>query len=100
MDALVEWVRQQVPTAGELVPVSGDAGFRRYFRVVDTRVADTRVVDTQSGKTLVVMDASADKASCLPFTFMAEQLRANGLRAPRILMRGLDRGSRKGAWDA
>jgi len=82
MDALQHWVRQQVPAAGPLVPVSGDAGFRRYYRTHDSG----------SGQSLVVMDASADKASCLPFTFIAELLINHGLNAPHILARDLGLG--------
>jgi aminoglycoside/choline kinase family phosphotransferase len=82
MDALQLWLRQQLPAAGALAPVSGDAGFRRYFRTHDTA----------SGRSLVVMDASADKASCLPFTFIDELLCDHGLRAPQIVARDLDQG--------
>lgn len=86
MEALSNWVRRQVPAATDLVPVSGDAGFRRYYRVTDAGVQGA------ANRTLIVMDASADRASCLPFTYMAELLLGSGLRAPQIVARDLDQG--------
>lgn len=85
-ETLESWVRQQVPAVGELVPVSGDAGLRQYFRVVALRP------DGSAERSLIAMDASADRASCLPFTFMAELLSGSGLRAPQILARDLGQG--------
>jgi aminoglycoside/choline kinase family phosphotransferase len=86
MEALVNWVRQQVPAAGALVPVAGDAGFRRYFRVAEENG------DASGGRTLIVMDARNDRAGCMPFVFIADLLLQSGLRAPRILAKDLDQG--------
>lgn len=80
MDALLNWVRERVPGADALVPVAGDAGFRRYFRVMD------------KARSLIVMDARADRAGCMPFAFIADLLSHNGLCAPRIIASDLDQG--------
>lgn len=83
---LENWVRQQAPAIGELVPVSGDAGFRQYFRTFVPRP------DGGVERSLIVMDASADRASCAPFVQMAELLSGNGLRAPQIIASDLAQG--------
>ena len=64
----------------EILPLAGDASFRRYFRVVDgDRVA-------------VLMDAPPPHEDPRPFVHMAEYLAGIGLAAPRILARDLDHG--------
>lgn len=60
-------------TQVELQPVSGDASFRRYFRVHDGE------------QSLIVMDAPPDKEDSRPFVDIAHRLRAAGLHAPKIL---------------
>jgi N-acetylmuramate 1-kinase len=57
----------------ELSPVSGDASFRRYFRVW---------VDSGS---LILMDAPPPQENLAPFIDIDARLLAAGLRAPRIL---------------
>jgi aminoglycoside/choline kinase family phosphotransferase len=56
----------------ELRPVSGDASFRRYFRLA------------VPGRTLILMDAPPDREDSEPFVDIAQRLRAAGLRAPEI----------------
>jgi N-acetylmuramate 1-kinase len=64
----------------EILPLAGDASFRRYFRVVDgDRVA-------------VLMDAPPPHEDPRPFIFVAEYLTGIGLSAPTILARDLDHG--------
>jgi aminoglycoside/choline kinase family phosphotransferase len=63
-----------------LQPASADASFRRYYRLA---LAD---------RSLIVMDASAESASCGPFVAIARQLAAGGLNAPAILAEDLTRG--------
>ena len=53
-----------------LDPVSGDASFRRYFRI-----------RTPSG-TRILMDAPPDREDSRPFVEIASRLRSAGLRAP------------------
>lgn len=60
------------PLNSALEPVSGDASFRRYFRV---RAGDGP---------RVIMDAPPDRESLASFMDVAERLRRAGLNAPRI----------------
>ena len=64
----------------EILPLAGDASFRRYFRVVDrTRSA-------------VLMDAPPPHEDPRPFIAVAEWLVSRGLTAPEILARDLEKG--------
>jgi aminoglycoside/choline kinase family phosphotransferase len=56
----------------EVVPLAGDASFRRYFRVHD------------GDRTAVLMDAPPDKEDSRPFLALTDHLRALGLAAPGI----------------
>ena len=69
-------------SGAEVLPLAGDASFRRYFRVVDP--AD--------GRRAVLMDAPAPHEDPRPFVAMAEYLGGHGFRAPRILAADLDAG--------
>ncbi len=62
------------------VPVSGDASFRRYFRI-----------GTRQGP-LILMDAPPAAEDSRPFLDVAERLRNAGLGAPRVLHFDLDLG--------
>jgi aminoglycoside/choline kinase family phosphotransferase len=64
----------------ELEVVSGDASFRRYFRI-----------HTGDGS-LILMDAPPDKEDSAPFVDIAERLRSAGLNAPEIGQFDLRRG--------
>lgn len=64
----------------EVLPLTGDASFRRYFRV--TRGADTAML----------MDAPPPQEDSGPFVRAARWLDANGLRAPAILAEDPARG--------
>ncbi len=64
----------------QILPLAGDASFRRYFRVVDgDRVA-------------VLMDAPPPHEDPRPFITVAEYLVSIGLCAPEIFARDLDHG--------
>jgi N-acetylmuramate 1-kinase len=64
----------------EILPLAGDASFRRYFRVIDgDRVA-------------VLMDAPPPHEDPRPFIHIAEYLTGIGLAAPRIFARDLAQG--------
>ena len=56
-----------------IVPLAGDASFRRYFRVVD------------GARTAVLMDAPPDKEDSRPFLDLAAHLVSLGFAAPRAL---------------
>ncbi|MFQ3596062.1 MAG: phosphotransferase [Sphingomonadaceae bacterium] len=63
-----------------IVPLAGDASFRRYFRVHDR------------GRTAVLMDAPPALEDSRPFLFVGEFLLANGLSAPRLIAADLEAG--------
>jgi aminoglycoside/choline kinase family phosphotransferase len=60
-----------------IVPLAGDASFRRYFRVLD------------GGRRAVLMDAPPPHEDPRPFIAIAEYLAAQGFAAPGILARDL-----------
>lgn len=64
----------------QILPLAGDASFRRYFRIV------------QGERSAVLMDAPPPHEDPTPFIAVAEWLIANGLSAPEILARDLSRG--------
>ena len=64
----------------EILPLAGDASFRRYFRVVN------------GDQTAVLMDAPPPHEDPRPFIAVAEWLASVGLSAPQIIARDLDRG--------
>jgi aminoglycoside/choline kinase family phosphotransferase len=63
-----------------ILPLAGDASFRRYFRVVDGE------------RSAVLMDAPPPHENPRPFVAVAEWLSAVGLSAPPIIARDLDKG--------
>jgi N-acetylmuramate 1-kinase len=63
-----------------ILPLAGDASFRRYFRVVE------------SGRQAVLMDAPPPHEDPRPFVHVAEYLTSVGLRAPEILARDVEAG--------
>ena len=79
--ALKHWV-EGVDTAagGELTPASGDASFRRYFRLQN------------GGESFIAMDAPPPQEDCLPFIRVAGYLEAMGLNAPRVIEADLEQG--------
>jgi aminoglycoside/choline kinase family phosphotransferase len=58
----------------KLKPLAGDASFRRYYRL-----------EGQERRSYIVMDASAEVASCTPFVAIANAMRQKGLLAPEII---------------
>ena len=63
-----------------ILPLAGDASFRRYFRIVD------------EGRTAVLMDAPPPHEDPRPFAAVADWLGEAGLTPPPILARDLDAG--------
>ena len=64
----------------EILPLAGDASFRRYFRVVCGE------------RSAVLMDAPPPHEDPRPFISVAEWLIGTGLSAPEILARDLEKG--------
>ena len=64
----------------DLEPVSGDASFRRYFRI------------NTGSRAVILMDAPPEKENSAAFVDIDERLRAAGLNAPEILHFDLELG--------
>jgi aminoglycoside/choline kinase family phosphotransferase len=78
---LEEWLTKKAHLSDiKITPMAGDASFRCYFRV-----------SSRQGS-YVVMDASQEKASCVPFVAIAEALYAEGLKTPRIIAKEMTQG--------
>jgi aminoglycoside/choline kinase family phosphotransferase len=67
-------------TVDQMKPASGDASFRRYFRL------------ESAGETRIAMDAPPEHEDCRPFVAIATMLRAAGVSAPAVLAQDLDQG--------
>lgn len=64
----------------QILPLAGDASFRRYFRIVD------------GDRSAVLMDAPPEHEDCRPFLAIADELARRGLSAPQALAVDLDQG--------
>lgn len=79
---LHDWLRTQFPRRPlSLEPASGDASFRRYFRV--------RI----DGESLIVMDAPPQHEDCRPYLHVAQLFGACGVHVPRVLAQDLQLGA-------
>ncbi|WP_116092255.1 aminoglycoside phosphotransferase family protein [Sphingomonas crusticola] len=67
-------------SGAQIVPLAGDASFRRYFRVLG------------NGGTAVLMDAPPPEEDVRPFLAVADHLHRLGFAAPRVLARDVDQG--------
>lgn len=89
LEELARWLRQVLapshPDQLRIVPVSGDASFRRYFRV---RLGDPDAANPS----WIAMDAPPALEDCRPFCAIAESWRAHGVPVPQIFARDLERG--------
>ena len=84
---LTQWVRQFPGfEKAEPQPVSGDASFRRYFRVLGT--PDPK----GSTQPFIVMDAPPEHEDCKPFVAIARHWDEHGIAVPRILGKDLEQG--------
>lgn len=66
--------------SAEVLPLAGDASFRRYFRVVD------------HDRSAILMDAPPPQEDPRPFIAIAQWLTGRGFAAPRILHQDLAQG--------
>jgi len=73
-----------------ILPLAGDASFRRYFRVVDR--ADRAAGADKGGRQAVLMDAPPAHEDVRPFLSVARLLQDAGFAAPRILAEDIPRG--------
>lgn len=83
LQLMTQWVRQ-FPGFEQAspVPVSGDASFRRYFRVTGNN----------DNQTFIVMDAPPEHEDCRPFVAIAHHWHANGIDVPKVLREDLAQG--------
>ena len=86
LQLLTRWVRQ-IPgfSAASPTPVSGDASFRRYFRVWK---------DVPGGQPapFIVMDAPPEHEDCVPFVAIARHWHQHGIAVPAIAAEDLEQG--------
>ncbi|MGH1460622.1 MAG: aminoglycoside phosphotransferase family protein [Neptuniibacter sp.] len=87
LDLLEEWLHEIMPGLSgfdreqwQVVPVSGDASFRRYFRVLS------------GANSWIAVDAPPEKEDSQPFIAVAETLLEQGVAVPRIYRFDLDQG--------
>ncbi|MGM0768702.1 MAG: aminoglycoside phosphotransferase family protein [Pseudomonadota bacterium] len=85
LQMLTQWVRQfSGLEQADPVAVSGDASFRRYFRVM---------ASTDTGKTpLIVMDAPPQHEDCRPFVAIARHWHSRGVAVPEVIRDDLAQG--------
>lgn len=82
LQQLQQWLQHTLQQPIRITAVSGDASFRRYFRV-----------STTSGtKVHIAMDAPPEKENSQPFVNIAQHLAAQSVRVPRIQALDLDQG--------
>ncbi len=80
-EQLQAWLKQVLNVSNiSLNPVTGDASFRRYFRVDHKKTS------------LIAMDAPPKKEPCLPYIKIATALQNAGLNAPLILEKNTSEG--------
>lgn len=78
---MADWIAGIDAVVGSTpVPASGDASFRRYFRL------------RKGAESFIVMDAPPPREDCLPFMRVAGYLEAMQLNAPRILEADVENG--------
>ncbi len=81
LQQLNQWLSEIIGSEDyQLQSASGDASFRRYFRL------------THNDETCIVMDAPPAQEGCSPFIDVAERLLAVNINVPRILEKDLKQG--------
>ncbi len=82
IENLKKWLASEFALGDfDLQPASGDASFRRYFRIT-----------LSDGSTRIAMDAPPEKEDCRPFLRMARSLEALGIQVPHIYGEDLEQG--------
>lgn len=78
---LQQWAQQQLGWSDvTLVPASGDASFRRYFRIEKGAIS------------YILMDAPPEQEDCRPFVQITDLFLNMGLHVPEIHAQDLERG--------
>ena len=82
--ALAKWTARRLELKGvRLLPVAGDASFRRYFRVTPS---------AGSAALCVAMDAPPTHEDCRPFVSIARHWHSHGIHVPEIIAADLEQG--------
>lgn len=91
LQKLAIWANDQLESMGlavdrqaGLIAVSGDASFRRYFRVY--------AVEGLTKQSFILMDAPPEKESCDAYIHVAQALEVQGLRVPHLYSADLSQG--------
>ncbi len=80
--ALLEWASTQCQTpCTQLLPVAGDASFRRYYRL------------PLAEQTLILMDAPPEKEPCEPFIRLARHWFEQGVAVPQVISASTELGA-------
>lgn len=80
-DSFQSWLKSQF--SGQVFtiePLTGDAGFRRYYRLKFTN------------HTLIAVDAPPDKSNNLAFICIAKQFALHGVIAPQVIAQNIEQG--------
>ncbi len=86
MQQLQDWLAQVLnQQAYTLVPASGDASFRRYFRL-------NLAQPVMGQSSMIVMDAPPDKEDVLPFIKVAQLFQAAGVAVPQLFAQDVAHG--------
>jgi len=79
---LLTWLQQDCHLSDfDFTPASGDASFRRYFRL-----------SFSDGSSLIAMDAPPEKEDCHPFIEVTRRLQRTGVHVPEIVEQDLQQG--------
>ena len=78
--SLQQWLKTIITDGHTIAPISGDASFRRYFRVY------------HGEKTWVAMDAPPEHEDCTQVMTIAEQLHTHGLHVPVVMHSDITQG--------
>ncbi len=81
LQQLHHWLSQTIGNKDyDLQPASGDASFRRYYRL------------TQNNETFIVMDAPPEQEDCASFIDIAGRLHDASINVPKIIAKDLRQG--------
>ncbi|MGL6042380.1 MAG: aminoglycoside phosphotransferase family protein [Sandaracinobacteroides sp.] len=84
-DGALEFLARYGWGSAAVLPLAGDASFRRYFRAIEPDHGG-------SGRRAVLMDAPPEQEDVRPFLSVAELLLGSGFSAPRVLAQDLSGG--------
>jgi aminoglycoside/choline kinase family phosphotransferase len=80
---LTQWVIEKLESNEiSLNSLTGDASFRRYFRIV---FLGDQSLSAAPHRTLIVMDAPPPREDCRPFLAISEMLSHHNVRVPKVI---------------